>query len=391
MIDTTPLRLIVLHRGEPPHLQPDPWSGGGSSRVVALARAIAQSEGWQARSPVTLVVRSEPEPVIAALGRFDEAAERWLAGAARQMAATLPHVALLDHAAAEKACRRLAGALVTRLGLEALQRYCYAAPPRGGLIVLGMLAYILDLPRDRLLVGRLAYDDAPLVVVDDIAISGKRMTEFLAHTEAPEYVIATLHAHPALRSAFCERHPRVSAFESAYDLNDLAPSLFGDEYSDWVARWQEREGDSVVWIGQPERVAYPWNEPDAGIWNAATQRYESGWTVIPAERCLKRRTVMPASVQPMPCARGPLRPHRDIVYGDVDGRLVLGNLGTGAAFELMGSGRDIWQAIVATGDTKAATARLVGGDSHSHSGIAADVHAFVGDLCAAGLLEEATA
>ena len=391
MSDTPPLRLIVLHRGEPPNLRPDPWSGVGRPRIVALARAIAESEGWEARSPVTLVVRAEPEPVIAALGRFDEGAERWLAGAARQLKVTLPHLALLDHAAVETACRRLAGALVTRLGLESLCRYRYAAPPRGGLIVLGMLAYILDLPRDRLLPSRFTCDDTPLVVVDDIAISGKRMTEFLAQTEAPEYVIATLHSHPALRSAFCERNPLVSTFESAYDLSDLAPSLFGDDYPGWVARWQEREGDSVVWIGQPERVVYPWNEPDAGMWDAATQRYESGWTVVPAERCLKRRTRMPAMVQLMPHAPGPLRPHRDVVYGDVDDRLVVGHLGTGATFELGGAGRAIWQALVATGDVNAITTRIVEADSRNLPGIATDVRAFVRDLSAAGLLEDVTA
>ena len=73
--------------------------------------------------------------------------------------------------------------LVDSLGTETLSRCRFVALPRGGLFVLGMLAYLLDLRADR--VGDVGEsgirpggsDSAPLVLVDDCALSGLRFSE----------------------------------------------------------------------------------------------------------------------------------------------------------------------------------------------------------------------
>jgi hypothetical protein len=385
-----PLRLVVLHRGEPPLLVRVPRVGIGGSRIGGLARAIAASDGWSRSWPATLVVRAGKEPALAAVGRFDEAAESWLAAASRQLVTTLQHLALLDHAAAEAAAERLADALSTHHGRSELRRFRYAAVPRGGLLVLGMLAYLLDLPSDRLTTtsSELRDDDTPLVLVDDIAISGLRLSQTLAGMPERPTTIATLHAHPDLRAAFVAMHPRVEAFVSAHDLHDHAPAALADGYPAWLERWRGRAAPGTAWIGQPDHVVYPWNEPDLGVWNEVSGREEPGWSVVPPERCLKRRGRVAVPVQVMPAAAGPLGPHPDVVTAEAEGGVVVGHLGSGASFLLEGSAADIWRALVATGERAAAAARVGRVYQVAPADLVADVEAFTADLLGAGLLIE---
>jgi hypothetical protein len=385
-----PLRLLVLHRGEPPRTNVDPWTIPGGSRALHLAHAVATSGGWHRYGSATIVVRERGEPIIAAVGRFDAAAEGWLTAASRQFVTTLQRVTLLDHADAEAAAARLADDLKARHGRADLRRYRFAAVPRGGLIVLGMLAYLLDLPSERLTTtsSDLPDDDAPLVLVDDVAISGLRLSQTLAGLPERPTTIATLHAHPDLRAAFMAMHPHVEAFVSAHDLRDHAPTALADGYGAWLERWRGRASPGTAWIGQPDHVVYPWNEPDLGVWNEAAGREEPGWSVVPPESCLKRRGRASVPVQVMPAAPGPLRPHPEVVTAEAEGGLVVGHLGSGASFLLEASAADIWRALVATGERAAAAdrvARVYGVDA---TPVRADVEAFSADLLGAGLLVE---
>lgn len=394
MVDPSapPLRLHVLHRGEPPPRSPDPWGGGGS-RLDGLARALAASDGWAHHGPAFLVVRGDPTPVIAALGRFDASSESWLAVAGQQLVTTLQRLVWLDHAAAEAAATRLAEALAAKYGRSELRGFHYAGVPRGGLLVLGMLAYLLDLPSQRLMTTSAALpdDDAPLVLVDDIAISGLRLSQTLRGLPERRTLVATLHAHPELRAAFVGMHPRVEGFVSAHDLHDHAPSALAEGYDDWLARWRGRASPGTAWIGQGDHVVYPWNEPDLGVWNEMAGREEPGWSVVPPEHCLKRRSRTAVPVQFMPTSVGPLRPHPDVVTAEAEGGVVVGQLGSGASFLLEDSAADIWRAVVATGDRAAAADRVAGIYGVDPSDVRADVEAFAVDLTAADLLVEPSA
>jgi hypothetical protein len=389
-----PLHLAVLHRGTPPTLDPDPWAAPDVSRILRLAHAIAASDGWRRYAPSAIAVREGTEPVVAVVGRFDAAAERWLEQATQQLATILPRVVLLDHAAAEAVAERLADALTALYGRGDLRRFRYAAVPRGGLLVLGMLAYLLDLPGDRLTTTSAdasanGGDDAPLVLVDDIAISGLRLSQTLARLPERPTTIATLHAHPDLRAEFMKMHPRVDAFVSAHDLHDHAPAALADGYAGWLERWRGRAALGTAWIGQPDHVVYPWNEPDVGVWNDVSGREEPGWSVVPPDRCLKRRARETTPVQVMPAAAGPLGPHPDVVTADVEGGVVVGHLGSGASFFLDGTAADIWRALVATVDRPAAAAAVGRLYDAEPTDLLADVKAFSADLLAAGLLVEA--
>ncbi len=387
--DPARLRFVVLHRGDPPTAAPDPWAAGNEPRITQLARAIATSDGWRSRAAV-LVVRASSDPLIAAIGRFGDADEQWMTAASGQLTTTLQRIELLDDAAANHATAALAEKLVAHYGVQALRSFRYLAVPRGGLIVLSVLAYLLDVPRDRI---EPAYpsdaDDPPLVLVDDIAISGVRLSEAIAKRPERRLVIATLHAHPDLREVFRAAHPRVEVFVSAHDLRDHAPGALGVEYEAWRLRWRERATPGTLWIGQGDHVVYPWNEPDLGVWNPVTEREEPGWRVVPPERCLKRRSTPSIPVQHMPPPRGRLRSHPDVVAGELDGQVVIGHLGTGQSFALDGVAADIWRALDGADDERAATLHLARTYDVDEASLERDVGAFVAELLGAGVLVEA--
>lgn len=385
------MQVVVIHRGEPPAVTPDPWRSSDEPRVMGLARAIASSDGWARRPQASLVVRAGSDPLIAAVGRFDEGDARWLELASQQLATTLERVIMLDSEAAVAASERLADALEARFGGAELRAFRFAAVPRGGLLVLGMLAYLLDLPHDRLLTtaGTAGVDDGtPLVLVDDVAVSGLRVSRTLDRMPSERAIVATLHAHPALRTSLAARYPRVEAFVSAYDLRDHAPSTLGAGYAAWQARWTERSGPDVCWIGQPDHVVYPWNEPDVSVWNDVTEREETGWCVVPPARCLKRRRRQRLEVQTMPLSVGPWRVHPEVVAADVEGLVVVGQLVAGTTFVLDGIGADIWRSLTTTGDLETTTEALLASYDADRSVLTRDVMMFADQMQAAGLLVE---
>lgn len=390
-----PPRVVILHRGDPPSLTPDPWAADGGERVERLAMAIASSATWRDRPAAALVLRTSPEPLIAAIGRFGDADVRWLEVAAQQAASVMPTIRLLDHVAAEAAVTTLASVLTNRFGRERLQTsFRYAPVPRGGLLVLGTLSYLLDLPRERLGPAPDAFaptDAPPLVLIDDIAISGLRLSQVVtAHADRP-VVVATLHAHPDLREAFIAAHPNVTAFVSAVDLKDHAPATLAAGYDDWRARWHARAEPGTLWIGQADHVVYPWNEPDLGVWNDVTGREEHGWQLVPSDHCLKRRALPAIDVQRMPEGSGHLQVHPDVVAGELGGRVVVGHTGSGTSFELDGVAADTWRALSEHGDPGTAAQHLAAAYDVTVRDVVEDVAAFVSDLLAAGLLVAADA
>lgn len=417
-----PVRVALIFRGEPPTIDPDPWSAGGRPRIVALAQAIASSPGWSGRPPAALVVREGPDAAIAAIGRFADDDLAWLAAARGQAEAVAPWLRWLDPAAAEAAVGQLADALVARFGLDELRRWRYAAVPRGGLFVLATLAYLLDLPasalgttaddagapapvapRDAASPGAAARRDGqpaheaapppdatPLVVVDDIALSGLRLSQQVRRTRGARLVVATLHAHPDLRHAFLAAHPRVTDFVSAIDLVDHAPTALASEHVAWRDRWRDRLDPDSLWIGQPDHVAYPWNEPDLSVWNPVAQREEHGWPLVPPDRCLKRQRAHAIPVQRSAPPRPGAGPHPSVIAGELHELVVLANLETGAAVELDEVGSSMWRALVARADPRAAAAQVAAAYGADERQVAADLHGFVAELVAAGWWREAS-
>lgn len=303
---------------------------------------------------------------------------------------------------AEEAAAALAASLREALPAAELSAATYRAIPRGGLIVLGMLAYHLDLPREQLRDGgETAEADAPLILVDDCALSGLRLHQELARLPADRrVVVALLYSARELREAVLAAEPRVEACVAAHDLADLSAEIYPDPEAReaWRRRWRERLGDDGrYWLGMPELVSFAWGEPDRPFWNEATGEVEDGWRFEPPHRCLKSRARLAADLPAAALAAAPPQGGwhlaEGVVWGEFDGVVWLcepGDEGDGGeVFSLDGSAALCWKALVAAGGEAAAAAALAAVYEVDLETARRDVATLAGELEAAGLLAPA--
>ena len=238
-----------------------------ADRLRALGRALAASPRFKEMSQAVLVVRTEEPMRLALLGRFSSAEIVRAEALPSILDKGLRRLRYVSYGDAEDAARSLAGQLMDGLGAETLARCRFVGLPRGGLIVMGMLAYLLDLRAEQIgdsgrSVNGMTDNTAPLVVVDDCALSGLRFAETLEQTVAPSVVFAHLFSHPSLRESIWEHEPRVSGCYAGQDLRDLADELLDEDRAVWEERWHRRSDGRAYWFGLPEHVCFPWNEPD---------------------------------------------------------------------------------------------------------------------------------
>ncbi len=335
-----------------------------------------------------LVVRSSPEPLLGVIGHFDEAGRARLEGLRWQLDNVLPRLRYVGYEEAERDCERLAARLVERFGREELEGFRFAAMPRGGFIVLGMLAYALGLRRAQLEPGP---PDAPVVLVDDCALSGVRFGETLGSTESRRVIFAHLYSPPELRGAIEEKEGGRVVCVGARDLEDHAPENQGTEYPAWRERWVERMDYGGYWVGQPDHVCFAWNEPDTSIWNPVTEREEAGWRLVPPELCLKNRPPSGEGhipVQSQPEGRGPLAPSGRVLFGELEGEVVIGDLESGESFVLDGVGAEMWRYVVEFGDGERAGDRILEDYDMDEATLRQDLDGFVEDLLRRGVLEQ---
>jgi hypothetical protein len=358
------------------------------AQLRALAGALSISPLWKEMSRAVLVVRMEPNPLLGVVGYFDAAGRARLEWLRRLLDRALPHMRYVGYAQAEKDCERLAARLVERFGRDELRNFRFTAIPRGGFIVLGMLAYVLGLRRSQLESPH--PPEAPLVVVDDCALSGVRFGRFLERSESRRIVFAHLYSPPELRDAIEAGKPRSVTCVSAHDLQDYAPEYQGDEYSAWRKRWMARMDPYGYWVGQTEHVCFAWNEPDSSIWNPVTNREETGWRFVPPELCLKNRPApgaKPIPVQVQPRGKGPLKPSSHVLFGELEGQIVVGDLKVEESFMLSDVGADMWQAVVKYGNLEDVAETLLKDYDVDSVALQADLRDFVDDLLCRGLLE----
>lgn len=307
----------------------------------------------------------------------DQARLRELASLLRHFRATLRYV---DYRQAERDAERLGEKMRQVYSGRELARARFAAIPRGGHIVLGMLSYVLDLRPEQL---RPAAEPAdPLVVVDDCALTGARFAAELAAAEAPRVDFVHLYSHPRLRRAIVAREPRVEHCLAARDLADQAPEIFPEaaEYRAWQERWQARLGPDRYWLGLPELICFAWNEPDRPFWNAAAGRAETGWRFLPPHLCLEHRT------HPGP-SRGEWRHPADVVAGEFDGVVWLYQVEADQLYSFEGASADMWRWLAEGAATDDAVAWLVAAYEIDEPTARADLSSFAERLASQGLLE----
>ena len=352
-----------------------------------LARAVTASPAWSELGSTAMVVREAPEPMIGVVGRFDEAALTRLSVLTWQFEHVLPRTMVLDYGAVERAVERLAQALTDRFGRRACASFRYTALPRGGYVVLGLLAYALGLDQDRL--GTDGAVSEPLLVVDDCVVSGSRLRRYLDAARPTRPIIAaTLFAAPELRET-AERDSRVRAVVSAHDLRDDADRRHGIGYEAWREAWRRR-GHGGYWTGQSQHVAFPWNEPDAGFWNAASDRAERMWRLVAPERCAKNRPPVgesPVAVQTQAPGTGPLRPAPTVLTARFEDVHVIGAPHWPGCITLEGTAAAMWDALVEHGTVAAAAEVLTLSYDIAPERLRADLDGFAAALTERGALE----
>jgi hypothetical protein len=355
-----------------------------------LAKAIAISPGWSSQAKLTFLARVEPEPVLGILCNGD-VDPRTFATQAQAYERTIGRLRYIGYRDTEEAVAELGDRLRNLIGAREMQSLPYVAIPRGGLIVLGMLASMLDLPREQVGAGRPG-TDGPVVIIDDCAQSGARFGAFLASRPEPRVIFAHLFSHPNLRAAVEAREPRVTCV-AARDLHDDGPEILAENYADPQDLWSARLGCQRYWIGDCERLCFPWNEPERVLWDPGTQDLATAWKLVPPPHCFKASgsgAASPPDIQVQPGGRGRLRPAPSVLYGRTNGEIVVVRIDSGEIFRLPGSADAFWSALVATGDAEAACRRLERRYGMAAADLRPDLLAFCETLLRQGLLELAT-
>ncbi len=356
--------------------------------LASLSEAVTTNSLWtELGSPARLVVRSTPTPTVAAVGFFTPPQREQLLDLAAQLNEAIQRHRYIDYPEAEAATTKLAERLRLRFSAEELGRFRFTAIPRGGIIVLGMLSYTLEIPAAQLLLsaprrafglgGRNPEEETAhadesahdiVVVVDDCALSGVRFRQFLADIEAEHVVFCPLFAPDELCSAIERNEPRVSACLNAESLLDLAPERYQKSYAAWHAERTARMQDHGYWVGAPEYIAFAWSEPEARRFVPSHDRVEPGWSLLPPRLCLARR--VRAGDAPAESRRscvvknessGVYRPADGVIWTWIDSAVVVARLPTvfddsrghaaagvvaPACFRLEHSAAAVWMALM---------------------------------------------
>lgn len=369
--------------------------------LSSLLSTIATDPLWQQLPNAQLVARHYPVPLVAAFGHFSPFERARLKNLASLLGDALEHHRYIDYHHAEQLAERLAACLEQRFSRDEIRALRFAAIPRGGHIVLGMLAYALDLDASQLCDIGTALNErhpAPVVIVDDCAISGVRLQEYLQRADDQTFVFASLLAPEGFRQALMSREARVIDCMSAETLVDLGPQRYNEGYAEWHSRQQSRMGEYGYWIGVSPHFAFAWSKPQSKYWNVDTQRFEASWRLQPARLCLAHRHSRPATptaerISSCDPAGACVRLAERVLWVDVEGQVAValmplaGEADT-TCFCLEGSAAAMWHAAVSHGDVEAAVTALQQFYSVERQTLLDDFEGFISALAVHGLVAD---
>lgn len=347
----------------------------------AIGRAIAFTPIWADVEQPVVVSRSRDQ-LLAIFGEFGGSSADRVQSILAEIGPGLGVLRYIDYPEVERLVEELGSTILRELGQSAGEA-SYVAIPRGGLIVLGMLAYLMGLDDERL-----GFPDPehPLVVVDDVSLSGTGFRQFLRGVDHPDIVFAHLFSHPELRQSIRQAEPQVRSVLAAADLDDHGGERFGPTYRRWQTRWRTRNPDAY-WMGYLDHLCLPWTEPDWAWVDSADGRIETGARLLPPELCLKHRasTASPtADFYLQPEGHGPLAPRAGVAFCERKGDLLIA--GPHGVVTLNDTAARMWLALIEGGSIDAASDLLSGSLEVHRDQIARDLRNLVAELTAIELL-----
>jgi len=353
--------------------------------LLIVARGIASSPLWSMMPGAELFVRLSP-PEISVMGDFDPADITRLKALAFQMKHALRSLRFVRYNDIEEDCRVLASRLEDLVGRDQLRKYYFTCLPRGGLVVLGILSYVLGLERWQL--EPPPTRDAPVVVIDDCALSGKRFFEFLRKDQSDTVIFAPLYSSPHLRSAIETREDRVRACISARDLENCIHSS-DEEQRAFEEVFKSDASTPHYWKGLTEYLCFSWNEPDFVFFNTVTNKMEWKWTLFPQEICLKSGPVrIPVSVRQN--IRTEFTIAKDVISIHEDTCVTIENLVTHYRYQVKGIAAEMWNALMECGTQEALLEKFYNEYDIDRVTLKRDVTDFIQDLLSQGILKPYT-
>jgi hypothetical protein len=378
--------------------------------LQTAAESILSDPRFSDEVGLLFVVRDATRPSLVCFGDFNAAIEERLDHLSEQLALIQEGARHIGYDEAEQLVETLGDLLVARYGRTELRKFAYRPIPRGGLIVLGMLSYVLDLRPDNM--DSTGTDPAvPVVVVDDCVISGMRLRRTLQQITGPAIVASLLAPTGLVEEVLAEK--KVDSFIRVAELYDLAPGLHGSDYEQWREEWRTRRGDSVFWIGRPEHISFAWTEPESTFLNRATGELEPGFHLAAASRCLRHRhhgdradRVAPIEVIRRPTGLagedriqvhrngpGPLNAPDSVVAARIsETRIAVADFAAvtedeaAECYLLDGSAARMWSHVTTEGTVEAAVEAMTVEYETDRAVIEKDLSAFVDHLLSLGLL-----
>ena len=237
--------------------------------------------------------------------------------------------------------------LTYALGTEALRDAFFVPIPRGGLVVLGILSYLLDLRPEQLQGNPGA--DRLVVLVDDCALSGLRIRQMLERRPDGPAAVVHLLSPPPLRKALLSDEPRLQAVVAGGDLQVTEMS------AEFRQVWSRELGPSRVWIGKAEPVCFPWGEPEGWLWDADHERLLPAPRSSPPHRSMKSRAALVGPLRHRPSTDWTLPD--DLRWQEQDGVVWLARPG-GCVASLGGTAADAWRHLAGWGRLDVAAREL---------------------------------
>lgn len=371
--------------------------------VAELAAAVRANPLWSRLPGSVLIGRCEPVPLLAVAGTFSGEQQVLLLQLREHLDVLLHKREFVDYSQAEEVCGQLAERLVTVFGADTLQSAQFAAIPRGGLIVLGMLAYHLDLNPCQLTGLEAADADRELFVIDDCSLTGKRFRECLSRVASDSVVFCPLYAPEALCTGIVAREPRVVNCIAGASLRDTSPVQGVAGHEEWRRRRHAQLGGDAYWLGQTLGVAFSWCTPQTRRWDDAEGRFVEGWDVVPPSRSLKRRLLqrrlendtaaeyLPTLTLNMPTPGAELRVHDRVLWCCREGEVIVARIPQRAddaarVYRLAGISAEFWELLMTHDAMTWIIQALWEQYRVARERLEADMTSLVEQLCAEGVL-----